>query len=281
MCVWSARKPGAHGGDLYPRRASSTRGGAGRDRPCFVEKDGATTDIVVLACTHYPFMANVFRKTAPWPVDWLDPAEAIARRALSLLKPAPEEGGLQRVVPRQRSPPCSLRASRILPPSGLCTTRAQPAVERQSGEPGPRPEQGSARSSRRKRRSGCLPGARHSRPGYAAGSRARWFAAGCPKCSRCRSRAPAECPACTTIGRRLRRQAGGQQDDDMPVTRKYVLQRHAQQPGIEEPADKRGGGDAKRSALQHGRHRRVRRRWRRHRGKARSRIPRAGRRRCR
>jgi glutamate racemase len=27
------------------------------------------------------------RKTAPWPVDWLDPAEAIARRALSLLEP--------------------------------------------------------------------------------------------------------------------------------------------------------------------------------------------------
>lgn len=25
------------------------------------------------------------RKTAPWPVDWIDPAEAIARRALSLL----------------------------------------------------------------------------------------------------------------------------------------------------------------------------------------------------
>jgi glutamate racemase len=27
------------------------------------------------------------RKTAPWPVDWLDPAEAIARRAMSLLVP--------------------------------------------------------------------------------------------------------------------------------------------------------------------------------------------------
>lgn len=43
------------------------------------------TDIVVLACTHYPFMANVFRRLAPWPVDWLDPAEAIARRARSLV----------------------------------------------------------------------------------------------------------------------------------------------------------------------------------------------------
>ncbi|SFB42924.1 glutamate racemase [Rhizobium sp. NFR07] len=49
--------------------------------PCFVEKDGEKTDIVVLACTHYPFMANVFRRLSPWPVDWLDPAEAIARQA--------------------------------------------------------------------------------------------------------------------------------------------------------------------------------------------------------
>lgn len=53
--------------------------------PCFVEHDGQRTDIVVLACTHYPFLVNRMRKTAPWPVDWLDPAEAIARRALSLL----------------------------------------------------------------------------------------------------------------------------------------------------------------------------------------------------
>lgn len=53
--------------------------------PCFVEQDGRRTDIVVLACTHYPLLVNRMRKTAPWPVDWLDPAEAIARRALSLL----------------------------------------------------------------------------------------------------------------------------------------------------------------------------------------------------
>lgn len=49
--------------------------------PCFIEQDGRRTDIVVLACTHYPFMANVFRRLAPWPVDWIDPAEAIARQA--------------------------------------------------------------------------------------------------------------------------------------------------------------------------------------------------------
>jgi glutamate racemase len=54
-------------------------------RPCFVEEGARRTDIVVLACTHYPFLANRFRKLAPWPVDWLDPAEAIVARAASLL----------------------------------------------------------------------------------------------------------------------------------------------------------------------------------------------------
>ncbi|MCP1199464.1 glutamate racemase [Notoacmeibacter sp. MSK16QG-6] len=52
---------------------------------CFVEQDGKRTDIVVLACTHYPFLINRMRKVAPWPVDWIDTSEAIARRALSLI----------------------------------------------------------------------------------------------------------------------------------------------------------------------------------------------------
>ncbi|MBZ9852256.1 glutamate racemase [Mesorhizobium sp. CA13] len=58
--------------------------------PCFIERDGMRTDIAVLACTHYPFLVNRMRKTAPWPVDWIDPAEAIARRAMSLLSPLNE-----------------------------------------------------------------------------------------------------------------------------------------------------------------------------------------------
>ncbi len=63
--------------------------------PCFVEKDGRRTDIVVLACTHYPFLVNRMRKTAPWPVDWIDTSEAIARRALALAEGLdhPEENG--------------------------------------------------------------------------------------------------------------------------------------------------------------------------------------------
>ncbi|MAZ15532.1 MAG: glutamate racemase [Ahrensia sp.] len=52
--------------------------------PCFREEEGRRTDIVVLACTHYPFLVNRFRKMAPWPVDWIDTSEAIARRARTL-----------------------------------------------------------------------------------------------------------------------------------------------------------------------------------------------------
>lgn len=52
--------------------------------PCFVENDGRRTDIIVLACTHYPFLVNRLRKVAPWPVDWIDTSEAIARRAMSI-----------------------------------------------------------------------------------------------------------------------------------------------------------------------------------------------------
>jgi glutamate racemase len=53
--------------------------------PCFVERDGRRTDRVVLACTHYPFLVAHFRRLAPWPVEWIDPAPAIARRVASLL----------------------------------------------------------------------------------------------------------------------------------------------------------------------------------------------------
>jgi glutamate racemase len=52
--------------------------------PGFVD-DGARTDTVVLACTHYPLLLDRLKKLAPWPVEWIDPAPAIARRASSLL----------------------------------------------------------------------------------------------------------------------------------------------------------------------------------------------------
>jgi glutamate racemase len=58
--------------------------------PCFVRNSGdpsARTDTVVLACTHYPLLLDRLVRLAPWPVDWIDPAPAIARRVADLLRP--------------------------------------------------------------------------------------------------------------------------------------------------------------------------------------------------
>lgn len=60
--------------------------------PAFVEKDGRRTDTVVLACTHYPLLTDELRAAAPWEVDWIDPAPAIARRVVQVL-PEGAEGG--------------------------------------------------------------------------------------------------------------------------------------------------------------------------------------------
>jgi glutamate racemase len=53
--------------------------------PCFVEHDGKRTDTIVLACTHYPLLLVAFERVAPWPVTWIDPAPAIARRVVQLM----------------------------------------------------------------------------------------------------------------------------------------------------------------------------------------------------
>lgn len=52
--------------------------------PCF--RDGRNrTDTVVLACTHYPLLIARLEQIAPWPVNFVDPAPAIARRVGHLL----------------------------------------------------------------------------------------------------------------------------------------------------------------------------------------------------
>jgi glutamate racemase len=78
---------------------------------CFVDSDGKRTDTVVLACTHYPLLAGRFRAMAPWPVVWLDPAEAIARRVTDLIG-----------APAERASPAPARlifTSGTTPSSGL------------------------------------------------------------------------------------------------------------------------------------------------------------------
>jgi glutamate racemase len=57
--------------------------------PCFVGAGDSTsmrTDTIVLACTHYPLLMDRLIRLAPWPVAWIDPAPAIARRVADLLK---------------------------------------------------------------------------------------------------------------------------------------------------------------------------------------------------
>jgi glutamate racemase len=62
--------------------------------PCFVGDDAAArTDTVVLACTHYPLLMDRLVRLAPWPVDWIDPAPAIARRVVDLLGHTEGEAG--------------------------------------------------------------------------------------------------------------------------------------------------------------------------------------------
>ncbi|HRA66720.1 MAG TPA: hypothetical protein PL187_11915, partial [Caldilinea sp.] len=48
--------------------------------PVFRKREGKRTDVVVLGCTHYPLLVEEMEKVAPWPVTYIDPAPAIARR---------------------------------------------------------------------------------------------------------------------------------------------------------------------------------------------------------
>ena len=82
--------------------------------PCFVERNGRRTDVLVLACTHFPLLLDRLTALAPWPVDWLDPAEAIARRVVDLLGAAPEgapEGTARAVFTSGKPPSDALQAS--------------------------------------------------------------------------------------------------------------------------------------------------------------------------
>jgi glutamate racemase len=60
--------------------------------PCFID-DGKRTDTVVLACTHYPLLLDRLQQLAPWPVNFVDPAPAIARRVVDLLGPPALQAG--------------------------------------------------------------------------------------------------------------------------------------------------------------------------------------------
>ena len=58
--------------------------------PCFLARGHRRTDQIVLACTHFPLLTDQFAAMAPWPVTFVDPASAIARRVDTLLGPLGE-----------------------------------------------------------------------------------------------------------------------------------------------------------------------------------------------
>jgi glutamate racemase len=82
--------------------------------PCFVDDGGRRTDIVVLACTHFPLLLDRLTSLSPWPVTFIDPAPAIARRVVDLIGPpdgdAPSQPA-QIAFTSGRTPPPALAAA--------------------------------------------------------------------------------------------------------------------------------------------------------------------------
>jgi len=97
--------------------------------PCFVD-DGARTDTVVLACTHYPLLTERLAQVAPWPVRFLDPAPAIARRVVELVGPrsgGPASAPAPALFTSGRAAPDALAAA--LKAFGLASGTAESAPE--------------------------------------------------------------------------------------------------------------------------------------------------------
>jgi glutamate racemase len=80
--------------------------------PAFVEREGRRTDTVALACTHYPLVLPRLEALAPWPVTWIDPAPAIARRVTHLLA---ERGAVAAATPAVTVPAPALLTSNLPP----------------------------------------------------------------------------------------------------------------------------------------------------------------------
>ncbi|MBB2204880.1 glutamate racemase [Gluconacetobacter takamatsuzukensis] len=55
----------------------------------FDQPGGNRIDVVGIGCTHYTFLMDTFRAASPPGMIWLDPADAVARRAATVLEALP------------------------------------------------------------------------------------------------------------------------------------------------------------------------------------------------
>ena len=70
--------------------------------PVFVQQGERRTDAVVLGCTHYPLIADRIAEVSPWPVELIDPSDAIARQVVRVAD------GEHQVPPQPADPPTAL-----------------------------------------------------------------------------------------------------------------------------------------------------------------------------
>ncbi len=103
--------------------------------PCFIERIGdgegggsATrrTDTITLSCTHYPLLLERLKVLAPWPVTWIDPAPAIARRVGQLLVELPATGVPGTATARFTGTTPDAALQRMLEGFGLTATMPEP-----------------------------------------------------------------------------------------------------------------------------------------------------------
>ena len=82
--------------------------------PCFIDESGRRTDTVVLACTHFPLLLERLERLAPWPVSFIDPAPAIARRVVELIgPPAGSDGATAQIRFTSGEPPSEKLATAL------------------------------------------------------------------------------------------------------------------------------------------------------------------------
>ncbi len=89
--------------------------------PAFAEN----TDVVVLGCTHYPLITDEIAGVAPWPVTYIDPSSAIARRV----------GDIADETKRQSHPPVQPQDRTVILTSGKDVSAGTEAAYARMGFP--------------------------------------------------------------------------------------------------------------------------------------------------